>query len=184
VANGHHLILGKITDYLTGDTLPDTHDERYRQKIAKFLVQKRGYAKTEIESRCDVMVSVDKKRAILRADFKITLNGRAYMLIKYGPGSIVTRQRSSLALARLLAPTQIPVVVVTNGLTAEILDGTSGAVTDSGISAMPTKTEILDSVSKDAFKPISPSRIEIESRILYALEVDGSCPCDDSICRL
>ena len=41
--NGHHLILGKLSDYLTGDTLDDTHDERYRQKIARLLVDRKGY---------------------------------------------------------------------------------------------------------------------------------------------
>ena len=34
------------------------------------------------------------------------------------------------------------------------------------------------------FKPISANRVEMESRIVYAYEVDGSCPCDDTICRL
>ena len=42
---GHHLILGEITDFITGKTIEDTHDERYRQKIAKFLVNEKGYDK-------------------------------------------------------------------------------------------------------------------------------------------
>ena len=32
---GHHLILGKLADFLTGDILDDTLDERYRQAIAE-----------------------------------------------------------------------------------------------------------------------------------------------------
>ena len=31
--DGHHLILGELTDLITGETLTDTHDERYRQKL-------------------------------------------------------------------------------------------------------------------------------------------------------
>ena len=38
--NGHHLILGELTDYITGETLKDTHDERYRQQIARRLIDK------------------------------------------------------------------------------------------------------------------------------------------------
>jgi hypothetical protein len=34
------------------------------------------------------------------------------------------------------------------------------------------------------FDSISRKRAEMESRILYAFEVDGCCPCDDSVCRL
>ena len=30
---GHHLIMGELTDLVTGQTLPDTHDERYRQRF-------------------------------------------------------------------------------------------------------------------------------------------------------
>ncbi len=182
--NGHHLILGELTDCLTGETIPDTHDERYRQKIAKLLLEKRGYAKTEIQARCDLQVQADEKCAIIKVDFKIALNGRIYMIVKYGPGSIVTRRRPALAAARLLSPTQIPVVVVTNGEAAEILDGSTGEIIAHGLEAIPSKTEILNKVSEDAFTLIAPPRFEVESRILYAFEVDGSCLCDDNICRL
>lgn len=41
---GHVLQLGTLTDYLTGISLPDTLDERYRQKLARFLVVERGIA--------------------------------------------------------------------------------------------------------------------------------------------
>ena len=182
--NGHHLILGELTDCLTGEAIPDTHDERYRQKITKFMLEKRGYAKIEIQSRCDLQIQADEKCAIIKVDFLITLKDRIYMIIKYGPGSIVTRRRPALAAARLLAPTQIPVVVVTNGEAAEILDGSTGAITACGFEAIPSKTELLNMVSEDAFTLIAPPRFELESRILYAFEVDGSCPCDDSICKL
>ena len=40
----HHLILGETVDYITGQTITDTHDERARQKIARFLVEEKGYA--------------------------------------------------------------------------------------------------------------------------------------------
>ena len=34
----HHLVLGELTDYITGETRVDTHDERARQTIARLLV--------------------------------------------------------------------------------------------------------------------------------------------------
>ena len=48
---GHHLILGEICDFITGEIVEDSHDERYRQKIARFLVADKGYAKTDIQPR-------------------------------------------------------------------------------------------------------------------------------------
>jgi len=35
---GHHLILGELDDLITGERVKDTHDERYRQKIARLLI--------------------------------------------------------------------------------------------------------------------------------------------------
>ena len=46
---GHHLILGELIDFITGETIQDTHDERYRQKLARLLVEHKGYVKKEIE---------------------------------------------------------------------------------------------------------------------------------------
>jgi len=55
--NGHYLILGELTDFLSGETLKDTHDERYRQKLARLLVNKKGYAKNEISPRCELLIT-------------------------------------------------------------------------------------------------------------------------------
>ena len=106
------------------------------------------------------------------------------MIIKYGPGSMVTRQRSVVAASRILAPYQIPVAVVTNGKDAEILEGSSGKVIARGLDAIPSKTELNRIAAGFNFKKISPERAAMESRILYCYEVDDSCPCDEDICRL
>ena len=53
---GHHLILGELVDAVTGQVLPDTHDERYRQKLARLLMDDRGYSRTDIQSRCSLRV--------------------------------------------------------------------------------------------------------------------------------
>ncbi len=181
---GHHLILGEIVDFITGDILKDTHDERYRQKLARLLVEKKGYRKKEIEPRFDLLVKAEKNKAIVKVDFVITLSEKACMIIKYGPGSLVTRYRPALAASRLLAPYQIPIVVVTNGEDAAILDGATGNVISLGLDSIPPKSEILKSVANIHFKSVSGDRAELESRIIYTFEVDGSCPCDDTICIL
>ncbi|MEZ4565591.1 MAG: hypothetical protein R2860_01040 [Desulfobacterales bacterium] len=52
-----HLIMGILTDYLTGQTLPDTHDERILQKVARFLVDDKGYDKADIFARKTMTVA-------------------------------------------------------------------------------------------------------------------------------
>ncbi|MBU1053171.1 MAG: type I restriction enzyme HsdR N-terminal domain-containing protein [Proteobacteria bacterium] len=181
---GHHLILGKTTDLITGETIEDTHDERYRQKIARFLVNEKSYAKKDIKPRYDLLAQAGDKMAIIKVDFLVSLENRICMIIKYGPGSITTRQRPAIAASRLIAQYQIPVVVVTNGEDADILEGLTAKIISNGFDAIPTKPELIKLSEKFTFPGIPTARIEAESRILYAYDVDGSCPCDNSICRI
>ena len=181
---GHHLVLGELIDFVTGEKIPDTHDERYRQQLARMLVAHKGYLKNQIQPRFELRIAAENKQAILKIDFVVNLSERICMIIKYGPGSLVTRHRPALAASRLVAPYQVPVAVVTNGKDADIIEGPTGNIISSGLESIPAKAELVQRVEKTDFDLISAKQAEMESRILYAFEVDGSCPCDDSICRL
>jgi hypothetical protein len=181
---GHHLILGELVDFITGETIRDTHDERYKQRLARQLVELKGYLKKEIKPRRELRVSAGEKNAIIKIDFEINVSGRIGMIIKYGPGSLVTRQRPALAVSRLVAPYQVPIIVVTNGKDADILEGKTGEVVAQGLQSIPSKRDLIDKVTTMNLNRISVEQAEIESRIVYAYEVDGSCPCDDTVCRL
>jgi hypothetical protein len=181
---GHHLILGKLSDLLTGEVLDDTLDERYRQAIARHLTERKGHAAADIEPRRELLLRAGPHQAVIRVDFVVRAAGRAAMVVRFGPGSIVSRERPALAVARLIAPYQVPVVVVTNGEDAEVLDGASGAVVGRGLDAIPDRRELLARVRDFDFPPIPPERAEMESRVAYCYDVDGACPCDDTICRL
>ncbi len=182
--NGHQLILGKLDDLITGDSIDDTHDERYRQKIAGLLINRKGYLRHDIEPRRKLMVRAGEKRAIIKIDFVIRLENHMSMIINYAPGSLVTRHRPLVAASRILAPYQIPVAVVTNGEDADILDGPSAEISARGLESIPSKTDLSAIVSNCDFRPVPAPRAEMESRILYCFEVDDSCPCDTDICRI
>ncbi|MGD8714469.1 MAG: type I restriction enzyme HsdR N-terminal domain-containing protein [Desulfobacterales bacterium] len=182
--DGHHLILGELVDHITGEIINDTHDERYRQKIAHLLINHKEYFRSDIKPRQELLVKAGDNRAIIKIDFLIHVSNRIGMVIKYGPGSIVTRRRSVLAASRLVTLYQVPIAVVTNGEDAEILDGFSGNVISRGLGSIPSKSQLTDIVSVSPSNKISGSRTEMELRIIYCYEVDGSCPCDEDICRL
>jgi len=181
---GHHLILGQLDDFLTGETLKDTHDERYRQQVGRLLVLRKGYLKSDIEPRKKLIVRAGEHRAAIKIDFLINLAGKSRMVIKYGPGSIVTRRRPLVAISRVLTPYQIPVAVVTNGEDAEVIDGSTGRVLSRGLESIPSKSQLIDMTSGNQPEPIEAGRADMESRIVYCFEVDGSCPCDEDICKL
>jgi len=181
---GHHLILGELVDFITGETIEDTHDERYRQKLAHLLVEHKRYLIKEIEPGRKLFITAANKKAVLNIDYTIKLAGKICIIIKYGPGSLVTRHRPALAASRLVAPYQVPVVVVTNGEDADILEGATGKVISMGLESIPEKVELIDMIANMHFDPISAKQAEMESKIIYAFEVDGSCMCDDSRCKL
>lgn len=184
MVGGHHLILGRLTDFITGETLEETHDERDRQKIARYLVSEKGYDKDSVVPRRDLIVRAGEKKAVLKIDFCVLVEDKVAMIIQYGPGSLVTRQRSTLAMARLIMPYEVPVAVVTNGRQAHIINCDTGGVVAEGLENIPAKQELASILKTTALKMVSPERFELEQRIVYAYEVDGSCPCDDTICRL
>ena len=181
---GHHLILGNLTDALTGEPLDDTHDERYRQGLIRLLLNDRGYAKSDLSARHPLTVRADARSGTLAIDLLVTLRERITMLVKYGPGSLVTRERAALAAGRLVAPYQIPIVAITNGIDAHIMDGAKGKVIATGLDAIPDRDQLGTIRRRAIFQPISASRVERESRLLYCYEIDGACPCDDTVCRL
>ena len=180
--NDHHLILGQIKDLITGRMIDDTHDERYRQKVARLLLDTKGYERTEIRSQEVVCVKAGAKSAKVPVTFIIYINERPAMLIQYGPGSLVTRYRPALALAKIAAPYQIPVVVVTNGEQADILDSRTGRVTASGLNQIPSKEQLTRRLHNHNWSTASQLHAEMASRIVMAFEVDDRCPCDDTVC--
>ncbi len=181
---GHHLILGELVDFITGRTICDTHDERHRQLVARLLVEHKGYLKKDIEARRELFFNAADKTAMMKIDYTISLLNKICMIVKYGPGSLTTRHRPALAAARLLASHFVPVVVVTNGKDADIIDGASGSILGRGLESIPAKSELIEIAGTSHFDQLSDKQIEMEARILYAFEVDDSCPCDDTICRL
>ena len=181
---GHHLILGELRDIITGETLPDTLDERYRQKLMKILLEKKGYVRSDIQCRNKLNVQAGDNGAVVNVDMAIRINDKICMIIKFAPGSLITRHRPAIATSRLLTLYQIPVVVVTNGEDADILDGNTGDILNEGLNAIPSKSELSGRFPEYVFTPVSEKRAEIESRIVYAYEVDDACPCDTSVCRM
>ena len=180
----HHLILGETVDFITGESIVDTHDERARQKIARFLVEEKGYSKDDIQFRGEIPLIVDGNRATSRVDFVIRLNGKAFAIIIFGPGSLVTRERSTLAAARLVESYAVPFAVVTNGKDAEVMETKSGHVIAEGLEAIPSKEEALERIRTLTFEKVPEKKLEKEKRILYVFDVLAERECDEFTCSL
>ncbi len=180
---GHKRILGKTIDFITGREITDTDDERYRQKIARFLVEEKGYLKQDIAVKRKLIMEIEGEKVASMIDFVIKIEGMSFMIIRYGPGSLVTRERPAIASARVLESYQVPVTVVTNGEDAEILDTASCKLIATGIGSIPSKGEALEQFKRADFAAVSTSRRDAEKRILSAYDwLEHSLECDDDWC--
>jgi hypothetical protein len=173
----HHIVYGTLIDYITGEELVDTDDERTRQDLARMMVEEKGYAKTDLEPRRCIETLFATQFVRSTITLTVSLDGNRIMIIRYAPGSLVSRERSAIAAARVLEEDyQIPLAVVTNGRDAELLDTGNGQLLATGMDAIPDyqqARELLPTlVCRDR---LDDKKRERELRILNAFDVEICC---------
>lgn len=175
--SGHHIIYGTLQDFLTGEELPDTDDERYRQQLAMLLVEEKGFNTTELLPRLFIETLFNDQLVKSVVELTVCIAGRRVMIIRYGPGSLVTRERPAIAAARLLDPEyRIPFAVVTNLRDAEFLETKTGKVLSTGMNSIPDRKKLVEMMGGLEFEsfPDEMAR-EREARILNAFDVEVCC---------
>jgi len=175
--SGHHIVYGTLQDYLTGEELPDTDDERYRQQLARLLVEERGFARYELQSRLTIETRFNDQLVRSVVEIAIQIEGRRALIIRYGPGSLVTRERPAIAAARILeAGYRIPLAVVTNLRDAELLETKTGKVLATGLDSIPDREKLAAMMDSIEFEPYTDEASrEKEARILNAFDVEVCC---------
>ncbi len=174
----HHLVYGTLNDYVTGEELVDTDDERVRQNLSRLMVEKRGYLKEDLEARCFIETLFNAQFVRSNIELVVSLNKHnKFLIIRYGAGSLVSRERSAIAAARVLEKEyQIPYAVVTNGRDAELLDTATGEVVATGMEAIPSRIVALEMAVDCLFlPPPEGKKREGEMRILNAFDVEVCC---------
>ncbi len=177
----HHFIYGVCRDFVTGEELVDTDDERIRQQLARLLVEEKGYAKEDLEPRLKIETLFGNQFVVSKIDLVVRIDGRRLLVVRYGPGSLVTRERAAVAAARVLDPEQrIPMAVVSNGADAEVLDTLTGAVLGCGLAGIPCRDDLQAMAAFMDLSPYPAAHREKELRILNAYDVQVCCvggPC-------
>ena len=77
----------------------------------------------------------------------------------------------------------MPVSVVTNGREADIIDNHSADVVANGLEGIFSRTALLQYLQGRPLILVRDHHRDMAARILYAYEVDGRCPCDDTVCE-
>lgn len=175
--SGHHIVYGVLQDYLTGIVLPDTDDERVRQGLARLLVEQLGYSKEELEPRLTIDSCFNNNQVRTLIELTVRIQGRRLFLLRYGPGSLVTREKAAVAAARILDPEyRIPLAIVTNGRDAELLETAGGKVLAEGMGCIPDRHRADVLLNEYAFEPFTdPGRRDKALRILNVFDQEVCC---------
>jgi hypothetical protein len=161
-------------DLITGDPLPDREDEPIRQAAERLLLDL-GYAAADIGVEATRQVQGPEGPVDVRADLLVTSAGRPVLLLRCVRGSLVSRERESVAAARLIAEPWAPLALVYNGSDAELIDVASGKVTATGVAALPGPVGLAELAG--AIAPHSPSPAEIaKAARVYSAFAFLQCP--------
>ncbi|HID96602.1 MAG TPA: hypothetical protein EYP57_00160 [Thermodesulfobacteriaceae bacterium] len=164
----------KIPCFITGNLVLDTDRERIRQKMAKFMVEEKGYRIGDLVIDREIRIEVDSRKIRSFADIVVTIDGRSLMLLRGGPGSVVTRESGTIAAARLLEPDYIiPWAVQANLFEAAILDVRKKKAVKYGWDAIPLRDELVRITSDWPPLRLPDDRIPIERQILYSYDTHG-----------
>lgn len=142
--------------------------------LADFLVAERGFRRAEISVRGELNTEFNGEAVVSRIAVLVRLQGKPVLMFRYGPGSIVTRERAALAAARIYDPQcQVPFVVVTNSREAKLIDTYTGNVVGEGFESLPCRDDVLGWMPRLQFEPYADAKkIDREKRILNVFDVN------------
>jgi hypothetical protein len=164
-----------LTDYLTGDEIPFSNRDNIRQKILRFLLEERGYLKSDIEVDREILFEADGGKFRSLVDIAIVIGGITLMVWKCASGSLVSRERQIIAAARLLEDHVVPFSAVTNGQDIEVLDSCSEKITGCGFTAVPFRVDLLKDAEDLPRRKMKNGKIIYEQRILSTYD-SIACP--------
>lgn len=164
-----------LNDFVTGKDVPNIGAEENRQAIERFLVEKKGYLKEDIQIDVDIEMTVAGASYRSQLDLVVTIDGgkTRFMAIRCAAGSLGSREREIIAAARILDDCLIPLAVVSDGKTAIVLDTASGKKIGDGLDAIPSKEEAIEKLDSLELQPLPADRREKEKLIFRTYDSEN-----------
>ena len=164
-----------FTDFITGKDVPNIGAEENRQAVERFLVERKGYLKEDLEIDVDIEFTVAGESYRSQLDLVVSTGGgkTRFMAIRCAAGSLGSREREIVAAARLLDDCLIPLSVVSDGKTAIVLDTVSGKKTGDGLDAIPSKKVAIKKLEFLELQPFPENRRDKEKLIFRTYDSEN-----------
>jgi len=152
------MTLDQITDYITGKEIDNVGAEASRQIFEKFLVETKGYAKSDILVDVPLTVQFKGQDYPSLIDLIVNVDSRPFMAVTCVAGSIGSYEREILAGARLVRDHIIPFAVSTDARDAIIKDTCTGKTIGQGLEAVPDHSGARELLKKIDATPLDPEK--------------------------
>jgi type I restriction enzyme M protein len=157
---------GYIKDYVTGKLLPDTPEERVRQKIEHLLVDQLGYGKFEIDVEKEIEVSIGRRKFSPRADLVVRVGVLPIMVIETkAPEEDITIYRDQAKSYAKVHKPPVPIVVLTNCTDTEVWNVPDDKIIAQSISGILPRDKASELLSK-GFRSLTAAEVEAALRTL------------------
>lgn len=164
-------------DLITGRTLPYNDDEYIRQD-AEELILSLGYARDQVAVDFTRRAQCGDQTLKVKADLLIFAAGLPALVMRCARGSLVTREKEALAIARLLFDPWAPLAMVYNQDSAELLDTKSGKVIAGGREALPGPDELARLAGQAEPHSPDPDELRLAWRVYHTfsfIHCPGKC---------
>jgi len=164
----------KIPCFLTGRLVLDTDRERIRQKLAKYLVHEKGYRIDDFQLDREIRLEANNEKILSYVDLVVRINDKSLMILRGGPGSVITREAGTVAAARLLEENYIvPWAVQANLFDASFIDVKKKKAVGYGWDSIPSRAELIKLTADWPPPKLPEKRIPLERQILYSYDTHG-----------
>jgi hypothetical protein len=159
-----------LVDFITGKPIKNIGVEEHRQKFLRFLVEEKGYYKTDIHVDADIKIDIAGSIYQSKLDIVVSVDEKSFMVIKCAAGSLESREREVLSAARIFTNHQIPYSVAADGDTAVVYDTVSGKKVGEGLNYIPARSEAKKILASKQLLEISGKRREKEKIIFRSYD--------------
>lgn len=136
-----------------------------RQRVVATLMEK-GFDARWIKKNEPFVLTMDEEELHIPIDLLVCVDARPALLIKCVNGHLASRERASLAMARLFRNHPIPFAIVANWLDAVVTDTLTGRTVGSGYLDLPGPSDVVERLRACSSFCLSDAQREREERIL------------------
>lgn len=150
----------ELIDFVTGKPVANIGAEANRQAVERYLVDEKGYLKSDIAVDLKIEFPVAGDVYQSRIDLVVSVDGRQVMVIKCAAGSLDSRQKEVVSAARVLGEYRIPFSVASDGQTAIIYDAVAGKKIGEGLQQIPAPDAARERLRQFTPVEVSADRLE------------------------